>query len=136
MKTRTRKKVDATFNMSSMTDIVFLLLIFFIVLSTFVTPPGIGVDLPNTHQNTKDREVPKIIVSIDLDGNYYLDKVKMSYDILLSNLGGKVFPKGKQPAIKLEADGGIPLEKGVSLFADIKNLGYKKVVIATEAGKK
>ena len=60
----------------------------------------------------------------------------MSYDLLLSNLGTKVFPEGKQPAIKLEADGGIPLEKGVSLFADIKNLGYKKVVIATEAGTK
>jgi biopolymer transport protein ExbD len=132
MKARARKKVDATFNMSSMTDIVFLLLIFFIVLSTFVTPPGIGVDLPNTKNSTKDTSVPKIVVSIDLDGNYYLDKVKMAYEILLSNLGSKVFPGGKKPTIKLEADGGIPLEKGVSLFADIKNLGYKKVVIATE----
>ena len=53
MKVRARKKVDATFNMSSMTDIVFLLLIFFIVLSTLVTPPGVPVELPKVDNKDK-----------------------------------------------------------------------------------
>ncbi len=132
MKTRARKKVDATFNMSSMTDIVFLLLIFFIVLSTFVTPPGVPVDLPKTSKSDQNVDVPKITVSIDADENYYLDKTPMSYEALLADLKSRVSANDKQPAVKLAADGSIALETGVALFADIKRLGYKKVVIATQ----
>lgn len=132
MKTRARKKVDATFNMSSMTDIVFLLLIFFIVISTFVTPPGVPVDLPKTSKSDQNVEVPKITVTIDAEENYYIDKTPMSYEALLSNLRSRIGAKDKQPAVKLAADGKIPLETGVALFAEIKKLGYKKVVIATQ----
>lgn len=131
MKTRARKKVDATFNMSSMTDIVFLLLIFFIVLSTFVTPPGVAVDLPKAGAGP-DSTNPKITVSINVDQKYFLDKTEMTYDGLLAELKTRLNPGDNQPAIKLAADGNIPLEKGVALFADIKKLGYRKVVIATQ----
>jgi len=136
MKTRARKKVDATFNMSSLTDIVFLLLIFFIVLSTFVTPPGIAVDLPKA-KSTPTNVNPKITVSIDASENYAINKVSMDYDAVLEDLKNRLEGFGaNQPAIKLSADGSIPLEKGVALFADIKRLGYEKVVIATQQPKK
>ncbi len=131
MKVRARKKVDATFNMSSMTDIVFLLLIFFIVLSTFVTPPGVAVDLPKAKAGP-DSTNPKITVSIDINEKYYLNKQEMSYEVLLADLKAKLTATSGQPAIKLSANGNIPLEKGVALFADIKRLGYEKVVIATQ----
>lgn len=130
MKVRQRKKVDATFNMSSMTDIVFLLLIFFIVLSTFVSPPGVAVDLPKAEAGNKP-ESSGITVSIDAEGNFFINKKGIEYNALLADLKSKVGNEANT-TIKLSADGKVPLEVGVSLFADIKNLGYKKVVIATQ----
>lgn len=135
MKTRARKKVDATFNMSSMTDIVFLLLIFFIVLSTFVTPPGVPVDLPKVNNKDIISDPPRVAVTINADQNYFLDNTPMSLEALLSELKSRIKPDTKQAAVKLVADGSIPLEKGVELFAEIKKLGYKKVVIATQPKK-
>ena len=132
MKVRARKKVDATFNMSSMTDIVFLLLIFFIVLSTLVTPPGVPVELPKVDNKDKISDPPRLAVTIDVDQNYFLDNNPMSYEALLNELKSRIIPNSKQPSVKLVADGNIPLEKGVELFADIKKIGYEKVVIATQ----
>ena len=130
MRVRSRKKVDATFNMSSMTDIVFLLLIFFIVLSTFVSPPGVPVDLPKASASVVPTS-PKITINITTNDKYFINGTEISYDGLLAQLKSSSVSM-KQPAIKLAADGNIPLEKGIALFADIKKLGYEKVVIATQ----
>lgn len=134
MKVRPRKKVDATFNMSSMTDIVFLLLIFFIVLSTFVSPPGVPVDLPRANAPVVP-EATQMTVSIDKDLNYSLNSNPMSYEALLSELKSKVASLS-EASVKLSADRTVPIENGIMLFADIKKLGYKKVVIATQPVKK
>ena len=56
----------------------------------------------------------------------------MSYEALLNELEARIIPNSKQPSVKLVADGNIPLEKGVELLADIKKIGYEKVVIATQ----
>lgn len=134
MEVRQRKKVDATFNMSSMTDIVFLLLIFFIVLSTFVSPPGVVVDLPKADTNMQSQP-STITINIDAEGNYFINSQAIGYEALLNDLRSKVTTM-ENAAVKLAADGKVPLEVGVALFADVKKLGYKKVVIATQPVKK
>jgi len=55
---RSTHKVDAGFNMSSMTDLVFLLLIFFVIVSTLVSPYALPVDLPKSANKTKEK--PKV----------------------------------------------------------------------------
>ena len=47
MDLQSKHKVDAAFNMASMTDIVFLLLIFFMLTASFITPSGLPVNLPS-----------------------------------------------------------------------------------------
>lgn len=59
----------ATFSMSSMTDVVFLLLIFFMVLSTFVIPSAIEVDLPQSSSTAELRPVTEVYM--DSTGNYF-----------------------------------------------------------------
>lgn len=59
----------ATFSMSSMTDVVFLLLIFFMVTSTFIVPSAIDVDLPQSTSTVELRPVTEVY--IDSAGNYY-----------------------------------------------------------------
>ena len=134
MRGRQRKKVDATFNPSSMTDIVFLLLIFFIVLSTFVSPPGVVIDLPKA-DGKQTTETTSLSNDINIDGEYFLNSVLIQYDVLLSELAAKVGSL-KNTSIKLGANGKVPVETALALFADIKKLGYSKVVIATQAKEK
>lgn len=59
-----------TFSMSSMTDVIFLLLIFFMVTSTLIFPAAIDVDLPQSSEQTTDK--PLTEVYIDSVANYYL----------------------------------------------------------------
>ena len=64
-----RNKVSPQFSMSSMTDIIFLLLIFFMITSTMVSPNAIKVLLPQSSQQTSAKPLTRVIIDRDL--NYY-----------------------------------------------------------------
>jgi len=66
MNLRPRNKVNPTFNMSSMTDLVFLLLIFFIILSTMVSPYSLPVDLPKGSEKGKAGQSVSLRIGPDL----------------------------------------------------------------------
>lgn len=59
-----------TFSMSSMTDVIFLLLIFFMVTSTIIFPAAIDVNLPQSSEQTSEKPVTEVY--IDSDSKYYL----------------------------------------------------------------
>lgn len=134
MKLRGRNKVDATFNMSSMTDIVFLLLIFFIVLSTFVSVTGLDIDLPKTAKPPQVPNNSKIVIEIDADLNYAMDAKPTSLDQIISALQTRAIGVD-YPSIVLKADKTIPWEKGLEVIAEAKALGYTKIVVASDAKK-
>ena len=69
---KTRNKVSTEFNMSSMTDIVFLLLIFFMLTSTMVTTNALDLVLPKAKGKTDSNKSTS--VSIDKDLNFFIDK--------------------------------------------------------------
>ena len=71
MSLKKRNKVEATFAMSSMTDLVFLLLLFFVMASTLSSPNDIKINLPQSRSQQATRpQVAK--VSIDNLGNYFV----------------------------------------------------------------
>ena len=72
---KTRNKVSTEFNMSSMTDIVFLLLIFFMLTSTMVTTNALDLVLPKAKGKTDSNKSTS--VSIDKDLNFFFDKYKL-----------------------------------------------------------
>ena len=71
MAIRKCKRPTSTFNMSSMTDVVFLLLIFFMVTSTLVNPNALKLVLPKSTNQTANR--PNVTVSIDENNVFYLN---------------------------------------------------------------
>lgn len=71
---KTENKIDPNFNMSSMTDIIFLLLIFFLLTSNFVTPSGLNIDTPSSKSGQKI--MPEINVGVTRNGEYYVNEVK------------------------------------------------------------
>ncbi|MEZ7514388.1 ExbD/TolR family protein [Flavobacterium frigidarium] len=126
MNLRGRNKVSPEFNMSSMTDIVFLLLIFFMLTSTMVTTNALDLVLPKAKGKTDSNK--NISVSINKDLEFYIDKEAVPEAELeaklLSALGSD-----KEKAIILRAEEGVPIEKAVNVL-DIANRNQIKVVLA------
>ena len=76
MNLRGRNKVSAEFSMSSMTDIVFLLLVFFMLTSPAITPDALDLILPKA--KGKSSNVQKASVSITKDGAFYVNKERVT----------------------------------------------------------
>lgn len=126
MNLRGRNKVSADFNMSSMTDIVFLLLIFFMLTSTMVTTNALDLVLPKAKGKTDSNK--NIAVSINKKLEFFIDKEPVSETELESKLLS-LFSADKTKAIILRAEEGVPIEKAVNVL-DIANRNQIKVVLA------
>ena len=128
---RKTKTIDM-FSMSSMTDIIFLLLIFFMITSTMVTPNAIKVLLPQGSQQTAAKPLARIIIDKDL--NYYSafgneDEMPISPDNITAFL---LDCAAKQPEmyVALYADESIPYREIVKVL-NIANENSFKMVLAT-----
>lgn len=128
MNLRSRNKVSADFSMSSMTDIVFLLLIFFMLTSPAVTPEALDLILPKAQGKTTN--VSSLSVSITKDLQIYINEERVSNSalesILIERLAGE-----EDPTIILRAEEGVPIEKAVNVM-DIANRNRYKIVLAVK----
>jgi biopolymer transport protein ExbD len=80
MDIKSKHKVDANFSMSSMTDIVFLLLIFFMLTSSFITPSGLPVNLPSAAAGNIVSQNNSVTITAEL--KYYLNDSEISINNL------------------------------------------------------
>ena len=127
MALKRRNKVNPNFIMSSMTDIVFLLLIFFMVTSTLINPNALKLLLPKSTNQTSAKAITT--VSIDSKLNFYLEKTRVPFNELESKLQDKLSSE-KEPTISLHADKTIPVEQVVKVMNIAKNNKYK-LILAT-----
>ena len=93
MKLGSKHKADPTFNMSSMTDVVFLLLIFFIMTSNNITPVGKKVNLPKGNQEAI--QIQRVAVTIASDKTLQIDNESVTEESLLAALNKKLSPKAE-----------------------------------------
>jgi biopolymer transport protein ExbD len=129
MALKSRNKISVNFNMASMTDIVFLLLVFFIIASTLITPNGLKVLLPKSSARTTGKQ--NISVSITPELKYYVNQEEVAPDQLEYVLKAKLAGEEK-PGIILRADKTVPLEYAVKVM-DIANRNKFQLVLATKA---
>jgi biopolymer transport protein ExbD len=126
MNIRGRNKVTPEFNMSSMTDIVFLLLVFFMLASTLVTTNAIDIILPKASGKTENKRT--VSVSIKKDLTYYIDQKRVGVALLEGQLID-VLSGQDQPTIVLRAEQSVPVENVVKVM-DIANRNRFKVILA------
>lgn len=126
MNLRGRNKVSPEFSMSSMTDIVFLLLVFFLLTSPAITPDALDLILPKAKGKTSN--VQKASVSITKDGAYYVNKERVSEFSLEKELKSALSGL-EEPTLILRAEEGVPIEDAVFVM-DIANKNNFKVVLA------
>lgn len=128
MNIRGRNKVTPEFNMSSMTDIVFLLLIFFMLASTLVTTNAIDILLPKATGKTENKK--SIAVSIKEDLTYYIDQKQINTPELESELIN-LLQEEESPTIVLRAEKSVPIDNVVQVM-DIANRNKFKVILAVK----
>tara|TARA_Y100000766_G_C18655304_1_gene482460 strand:- start:201 stop:593 length:393 start_codon:yes stop_codon:yes gene_type:complete len=129
MSLRSRNKVNPNFSMSSMTDIVFLLLIFFMLTSTLVSPNALKLLLPNSKAKTLEKQT--VSISITGEINYFINGKEVAKDNIEKEL--KIILKDiEDPGIILHADKTVAIEHVVTVM-DIAYQNRYKIVLATKS---
>ncbi len=129
MKFETRQHYLSSFSYSSLTDIVLLLLIFFLLSSTFIIQPGIKVVLPRTRTAEAHSE-KSIYVTITREGTVYLNDSRMSLGQLPAALR-RLLVGGRKQVVVIRADKKVPLDLAVRVMDLCKTAGAEKFLIAT-----
>ena len=128
MNLRGRNKINPSFNMSSMTDIVFLLLIFFMLTSTLVTVSAIDVVLPKAGGKTENKS--SVAVTITNGSQFYIDKRKVNASQLENELLNRVGADRKRTVV-IRGDQNVPY-KNVMKVIDIANKNKLKMILAVK----
>lgn len=115
-------KFDATFNMSSMTDIVFLLLIFFMLTSNFVTPSAVEVNVPTS--NAGGAVMPKLTITISPEGKFYVNKQEVLIEQMKDELKSILTNSGDKEVV-LHAEDTTPINKIIQVMDIGHELGIK-----------
>lgn len=132
MALKQRFTIETNFSMASMTDVIFLLLIFFMITSTFVVPNSIQVLLPRSQQQTQAKPLTR--VTIDKNLNYYVANAneterKVSFEAITPFLQS-VYSADPNIFVALYADEAVPYREIVRVL-DIANQNRFKMVLMT-----
>lgn len=122
-----KHKVDPNFSMSSMTDIVFLLLIFFMLTSSFITPSGLPVSLPTSKRSKIIMQ--KVSVTITHDLKFYVNSRRVAEAAIERELARELDGPGQ--LVTLHIDKSVPTEYLVKVAGIAASLDAK-VSIATK----
>ncbi|MCD7978736.1 MAG: biopolymer transporter ExbD [Tannerellaceae bacterium] len=136
MALKRRTKINEAFSMASMTDVIFLLLIFFMATSTVVIPNAIKVTLPQSQKQTAAKPLTR--VTIDSNLNYYVAfgnqrEVQVSYEEITPFLQDS-YDKEPDMFVALYADESVPYREIVKIL-NIANENKFKMVLATRPQK-
>jgi biopolymer transport protein ExbD len=131
MAIRRTHKIDAGFSLSSMTDLVFLLLIFFVIVSTMVSPFALTVDLPKGKPSTS-KEPPKISVRLEVGGTATLNGRLVVPGGLEAAIAAEMQDKAATNAVVLHVAQDVPTGEMVAVL-DMAKRNKWRIVLAASA---
>jgi len=130
MALKRQSKVESGFSMSSMTDIVFLLLIFFMITSTLVTPPAVkNLDLPQSDHQVSAK--PNTTISVTKELQYFVEGEEIKFWQMESRLK-TILDASPETYIALHVDASVPFSV-VGKIRDIAIRNKYKLILATRA---
>lgn len=137
MKFAPRTPEEPEINLISLVDVVFMLLIFFMVTTTFVRSSGLKVSLPQAHQSAPQQDPKVIEVVVDADGRYYIDgrqlrdRTALTLERGLRQVGGD---GGARPLV-IRADARATHQAVVTVMDVAGRAGFSQLSIATVPGQ-
>ena len=137
MAIKSRNKVEPTFNSSSMSDLVFLLLIFFMLTSTLVAPNAIKLMLPSSNSKTLAKQTVTVYVNDQFQ--YYVDETAADETQLVDLINGKI-GNDNQATVVLRSDKSVPVQYIVNVIDAVNEINNAtgnnhKVILATSQKK-
>ncbi len=127
------KKPLSVFSFSSLTDIVLLLVIFFLLTSQFVIQTGVKVKLPGSRINEKS-ETTKLIVTATSEGAIYVGSKQIGIDRLAEKLR-ELNEESKENNLVIRADKTVQIDLVIKIIDAGKSIGIEKFTIETEKEK-
>ena len=132
MAIRSSNKVLPSFSMSSMTDLVFLLLIFFMITSTLVSPNALKLLLPQSNNQTSSKAITSVSITKDLQ--FYIETTPVAFADLERQIQLKMM-ESQDPTISLHVDKSVPTGEMVKVM-NIAARNKYKCILATAPEKK
>lgn len=129
---KVRVEEDATIDMTPMLDIVFIMLIFFIVTTVFVKEAGVNVNKPNGTLAVTPKNA-NIFIAVTEDGKVWMDKRQIDPDRIRANLE-RLMAEQPSDVIIIQADKNAEHGLVVEVMDQIKLAGIDRISIATEGG--
>jgi biopolymer transport protein ExbD len=123
-----RKREKGEVFVASLNDIMFFLLLFFLIASSLVTSNGINLNLPSSNASVVPDKT--INISITQDLKYFIDKSPVSFEMISSSIQAAT-GTSESPTIIIRADKSIPLEQVVKVMSIVKDMNLK-MVLATD----
>lgn len=135
MALKKRNNINPSFSMSSMTDIVFLLLIFFMVTSTLIAPNALKLLLPQSNNQTQAKPITTISITSDL--KYYINNdgniIQVNFNEIEPMLQS-IVGSGTDIYLSLSADKTVPIDEVVKMMNIARRNEYK-MILATSPEK-
>jgi len=129
MKLSTKSKRKVVLSLTPLIDVLFILIIFFTVSSTFLEQPGIELKLPEA-ESSEAHTAQKLIVYVDKDENIFLNNVIIPQ----KNLAGeveKLIQAQTDKSVILRADSNVHHGLIISIMDDLRNQGIYKIIVST-----
>jgi biopolymer transport protein ExbD len=126
-----RRRDESRVDVTPLIDIIFQLVLFFMVSTTFVTSPGIQVDLPRSSAQTIVREKQDINVWMTADGALYLEREAMTWQVLADRLS-QAAVRDPNTMVIIKADTEVDHGRVVAVMDLARGRGLTRLAIATE----
>ena len=132
MNLRKRHKDEGEVYTGPLNDILFILLLFFLIVSTLANPNVVKLSQPKSKSDTKAKQT--VVVSIDANKQFYVGTTKVSVTELKERLQPFLAKEPDQPSVVINADKSVPVEDVVAVMRVARDLGAKTVLAVDKNG--
>jgi biopolymer transport protein ExbD len=133
MNLRSRLKSHPELHAGALNDILFILLFFFLIVSTLANPNVIKLSQPKSKSDTKAKQT--VVVSIDASNQFYVGTARVSLEELRLKLQPVLAKDADQPTVVINADKKVPVENIVAVMRVARELGARTVLAVDKSGQ-
>ena len=134
MNIRNRLRARPEVHTGALNDILFILLLFFLIVSTLANPNVIKVSNPKAKSDTKSKQT--VVITVDKDQNLYLGQKKVSMERLEADLKAFLAKETSKPSVVINGDSTSHLGTAIKVMQVIKKLGATPVMAVDNNGTK
>ena len=134
MNLRSNSRQHPELHAGALNDILFILLFFFLIVSTLANPNVIKLSQPKSKSDTKAKQT--IVVSIDAANQFFVGTSKVTLEEMKAKLQPVLAKDKDQPTVVINADKHVPVENIVNVMRVARELGARTVLAVDKSGAK